>query len=597
MSFLSRTFLGSSEEGEEIFLLGTALSEGIAIGIIYFPQVQMDEDIPQFAITADQVDREIERYRKALALSRQDLEHLQCSLAGEGLPDAVSIISAHLEMLKDPFLTSEVEGKIRRELCNTETVFRSTIQEFASRFSRGVGTFFEQRLVDVMDVSSRILGHLRKNPKRNFHEAPMGSIVIANDIDASATASAQARRISAFVTAGGASGSHAALIARSRGIPYVGTIDIALLFKSRGKVAIVDGANGKVILNPRKETVNEYRRKQYQSFRAKERDDPLRDLPTETFDGHRIKLMANIGSIDEIDVLTQIGADGIGLLRTEFLFSDCDQDLFDEEMQYNLFVEAIRKTHNQPIVIRLFDFGGDKKPPKENMILNEANPLMGCRGIRYLFRHPLLFKCHLRALLRAALEGDLRLLVPLVSQVEEMKLVRQMIQEISDELKKEGVPHRANLPIGCMLEVPSALFLVDALSKYADFFSLGTNDLTQYVLGVDRINPSLETFYQPIHPSILRIIRMAVLEAKKHNRPVCMCGETASQPLYVPLLIGLGIEELSIVPRSLLSVKYMLRNCSTIDAYRTAREALLKEDAASVYQLLYSTFGKLVPSF
>jgi phosphoenolpyruvate-protein phosphotransferase (PTS system enzyme I) len=594
MTAFSLPFPTVSESGEEILLSGTCLSEGIAIGIVYFPQIQADEDIPQFAITADQVDREIERYRKALALSRQDLEHLQCSLAGEGLQDAVSIISAHLEMLKDPFLTVEIEGKIRRELCNTETVFRSTIQEFASRFSKSAGTFFEQRLVDVMDVSSRVLGHLRKSPKNNYHEAPLGSIVIASDIDASATASAQARRISAFVTAGGASGSHAALIARSRGIPYVGTVDIALLIKARGKIAIVDGAAGKVIVNPKKETVAEYRKKQYQSIQTKEKHEPLKDWPAETFDGHQIKLMTNIGSIEEVEMLPRLGTDGVGLVRTEFLFSHLDQDCFHEEAQLALFNDIIRKMDGKPIIMRLFDFGGDKKAPNDKMSHNEANPLMGCRGIRFLFRHPLLFKNHLRALLRASVEGDLRLLVPFVSQVDEMKLVRQTIYEVGQELKKEGIAHRQDLPVGCMLEVPSALLLVDFLVKYADFFSVGTNDLTQYILGIDRINPALEAFYQPIHPSILRLIRMAVLEAKSHARPICLCGEIASQPLFAPLFVGLGIEELSVVPRSVALIKYMLRNCSVIDAYRIAREAIQQEDASSVHQLLQASFGKFV---
>ncbi len=586
------TSLVYTEDSEEVWLQGTPLSDGIAIGIIYFPQIQDDEEIPQFAITADQIDREIERYRKAIALSREDLEHLQCSLAGEGLQDAVSIISAHLEMLKDPFLTTEVEGKIRHELCNTESVFRMTIQEFASGFTKGDATFFQQRLVDVMDVSSRILGHLRKNPKRSFQEAPIGSIVIASDIDASATASAQARRISAFVTARGAAGSHAALIARSKGIPYVGTVDLAILVKARGKVAIVDGAIGKVIVNPKRETIAEYRKKQYVSLSVHERHEDLKEWPAETFDGHRVKLFANIGSLEEIEVLAKIGAEGIGLLRTEFLFSDFEHDLLNEEGQYRLFVDAIRRMDRNPIVIRLFDFGGDKRPPKNEMVLEEANPLMGCRGIRYLFRQPLLLKNHLRAVLRAASEGDVRLLVPLVSQVEEMRQVRKVIQEVSTELSREGIFHRANIPVGCMLEVPSALLLTDALSAYCDFFSLGTNDLTQYVLGIDRVNPTLEALYQPIHPSVLRLVRMAVLEAKKRGRSICVCGEIASQPLFVPLLLGLGVDELSVVPRIFPMIKHMIRSCAITDAYRIAREALKMEDAESVYQLLLSAYGK-----
>lgn len=587
-------YLCSIEEDEEISLQGTALSDGVAIGVIYCPQQKEDSETPKFAITADQIDREIDRYRKALALSRADLEHLQCSLAGEGLQEAVSIIRAHLEMLKDPILTTEVEGKIRRELFNTESVFRSTMQEFLVQFSRNGSTFFQQRMVDVMDVSKRILGHLRKTPKRSLLEAPVNSVVIANEIDASMTASAHTHRITAFVTAGGAAGSHAALIARSRGIPYVGMVDLNPLFKARGRPVIVDGVAGRVILNPKRETITEYRNKQIHFMQLQQHVETLMNYPGETYDGHRVALLANVGALEEVDLIAKVGAEGIGLLRTELLFSDLVQDPLSEERQYDAFVKAIEKINGKRVVIRLFDFGGDKKAPGENSACEEANPLLGCRGVRYLFRKPGLLRTHLRALLRAGVKGDLRLLVPLVSDAMEMRQIREAIEEVSDELTKEGIPHRADLAVGCMLEVPSALLLVDALSPFCDFFSLGTNDLTQYVLGIDRLNPSLEASYQPLHPAVLRLIRFAILDAKKHGCPVSVCGEIASQPLFAPLLLGLGVDELSIVPRYLPMVKKMIRSCSIVEASLIARKALACKEASEVSQLLTSTYSGLL---
>jgi phosphotransferase system enzyme I (PtsI) len=581
------------DHDDEILLYGNVLSEGIAIGLSYFPEEGEDIELPRFAITADQVDREIERYRKALAMSKEDLEHIQYSLQGEGLQEAVSIISTHLEMLNDPFLTTEMECKIRRKLFNTESVFRSTMQEFASDFSKTANQFFQQRLVDVMGVSKRILDHLHRKPKKGLHEAPLNSVVIANEVDVSEIAAVQALRTAAFVTANGGIGSHAALIARSRGIPYVASIDIDVMKKAKGKWVIVDGTNGRVILNPKSETMARYQQKQIRSNELKEKSDCLIDEVAETIDGHRITLLANVGSQEEIDLLPKVGAEGIGLLRTELLFDDHSQ-LLSEEIQYAIFRDAIQKIVGRPMVIRLFDFGADKRVPGEHTTPSESNPLLGCRGIRYLFKKRDMLKTHLRAILRAAVEGDVKILVPLVSDVDEMKQIRETIEEVSQELQKEKVDHKKHLPIGCMLEVPSALLMTDALAPFSDFFSLGTNDLTQYVLGIDRINPYTEEVYQPSHPAVLRLMQLSIREAKKRKRAVTVCGETASQPLFVPLLIGLGIHELSIMPRYLPAVKKLIMGISFAQAQQITKKALACPDASAVYQLMMKYFGELL---
>lgn len=576
------------ENSEEILLQGMPISEGIAIGIIYFPQVREESEVLKFAITADQIDREIERYRKAIALSRADLEHLEFSLHGEGLREAARIIEVHLEMLNDPFLTVEMEGKVRKEKCNVESIFRSTMNEFALRFPKKADTFFQQRLVDVMDVSNRILGHLNKNPHRNFQDAPEGCIAVATDLDSSSAASAHAKRISAFITASGSTGSHAALIARSRGIPYVGMTELAPLFKFNGRLAIVDGGNGTIILNPQTETLANYRKKQWETWLLSEKNGSELEHPAETVEGQPIRLMVNIGSLDEIDLLDEIHAEGIGLLRSEFLFADERADPLAEETQFACYRQVIQKMKNRPMVIRLFDFGGDKKPLGNSFSsYTETNPLLGCRGIRYLFRHPMILRNHVRSLLRSAIDGDVRLLVPFVSQVEEMRKFRAFVRETSDSLKKEHIPHRSDLPIGCMLEVPSALLLAEELSAHSDFFCLGTNDLTQYVLGIDRVNPSLEAFYQPIHPSVLRLMHWGIVKAKQCRRPISICGEMASQPLFLPLLLGLGLEDFSVVPRSFLSIKKQIRNCSLLEAHELAKRALELEDPSEVFQVCW----------
>ena len=579
--------LQKEEENQEYVIQGVSLSEGIALGAIYFPEKNKEIDIPKFAITADQIDREIDRYRKAIALSRADLEHLQSSLEGEGLQEAVSIISAHLEMLKDPVLTTEVEGKIRKELYNIESVFRSTMQEFSIQFSEG-SAFFQQRLVDVMDVSQRIFDHLRKTSKRKFQDAPLEAILFTGEIDASMTASVQTGRVIAFVTIHGATSSHAALIARSRGIPYVRIHDLSPFLHRPGQKVLVDGCSGRVIINPTEETVAKYFEKDSEELDAEEVSN--HHVIAKTRDGHLVDVLVNIGSLEEVKTFSTLGAKGIGLLRTELFFSGPIENSLSETIQYETFVQVALAMKGKPMVVRLFDFGGDKPSPEGSL---GPNKLLGGRGITHLLKRSKVLKTQIRALLRAALHGNMKILLPHVSDIGEIKKTREIILEVSRELIEEGIVHRKEIPIGCMLEVPSALLLIDSFCRVADFFSIGTNDLTQYVLGVDRGSSHQEAFYQSIHPAVLRLMHMAIHGAHEHRRPISVCGDMASRPLFIPLILGLGIREISVMPRLLSQVQTMIRSISIEEAMEVALQALTTEHTHAIEQLLRTKYGAL----
>jgi len=571
------------ELGKEIRIQGAAVSEGIAIGSPFFLK-SVDEDVPDFEITYNEVDAEVARYRKALFSSKEDLTRLRRDLEMEGSEEAVSTIETHIQMLEDPMITTDMEGKIRQMLRNTESVFHSVISDYSNRFSERTDSFFQERLIDVQDLSKRILGHLRTKQSGHLGEIPSGSIVFSEEIAPSHTASAHVAQISAFVTHSGGGNSHAALIARSKGIPYVANIDVAVIEELNPQTVIVDAYEGVIIADPTPETLAQYKEKQkalatrYQIFLEEDH------LQAETIDGINIKLYVNVGNPQDLDIFPY-RHDGVGLFRTEYLFLQTKEFYPSEKYQQEAYTQLIHKMKGRPVVIRVFDLGGDKQP---NLFLDrhkEPNPVLGNRGIRYLLRNKELFKMQLRALFRASIGADVRLLLPLISDINELIKSKEIIEEVKQSLRKENrdIP---DLAIGCMIEVPSAVMICDALAKNCDFLSLGTNDLVQYTLGVDRGNPLMSELYYPTHPSLLRMIKMVIAESKRQNIPLTLCGEIASSTLISPLLVGLGIRDFSITPRYLPHIKQTLRKWTIIEAYELAQKALALTDPKEISELL-----------
>lgn len=561
---------------EEIRIHGAPVSEGVAVGKPTFLQ-SAESSPPDFPIDFNQVDAEIARYRQAVFSSKEDLQKLRQDLAMEGSDEAVSFIETHIQMLDDPMITTQMESTIRERLRNTESVFHSVIKDYESRFSKRTDSFFQERLVDVKDVSKRILGHLQSD--QDDVEIPTGSIILADEISPSYIAAAHVAQIGAFITKSGGGNAHAALIARSKGIPYVTSIDVAPLEDMDIDEIIVDGFEGLIIANPSEETRALYKEKQkqlatrYQAFLEADH------LPAETIDKYAIKLLVNVGNPSDLDAFPY-KHDGVGLFRTEYLFLESKEFYPSEDFQEKIYKELLQKAKGRPVVLRVFDLGGDKIPSLFPGHSREPNPVLGFRGIRFLLRNLELFKMQLRAVFKAAPHGNIRLLLPLISDINELYTSKEIINEVREELGADP------LPIGCMIEVPSAVMICDALARDCDFLSLGTNDLVQYTLGVDRGNPSMRDLYYPAHPSVLRMIKMITLEAKRKETPLSLCGEIASSTLFTPLLLGLGLREFSVAPRYLPLIKQTIRKWSILEAYELAEKALKLTDPKEISKLL-----------
>lgn len=575
---------------EEILIRGFPVSDGIAIGIPFFLN-PTQEKLPEFSITMNEVDDEIQRYRSALFSSREDLHQLKCHLAEEASEDAATIIETHIHMLDDPLITEHMEDKIRHRLQNSESVFQSVMIDYEKRFSQNPNPFFQERLVDVMDLASRVLGHLCPAKGNSLLNVPFNSIVFAKELIPSYTASAESSRVSAFVTQCGGGNSHAALIARAKGIPYVARIDVGGLQHISARCVIVDGGAGEVIFNPSRQTLEQYKQRHTRLKTSHQILQKELKYDSETVDGCSIQIFANIGSMSDLDNLEQYSPDGIGLFRTEYLFFENRHLIHSEEGQYEAYVRMIQTAGDMPVVMRVFDVGGDKNPELFRKGEKEPNPVLGCRGIRFLLRHLDLFKIQLRAILRAAVFGDVRILLPLISDIAEVEQSKAMIAEVASSLKSEGVPFRSNIPVGCMIEVPSAVLICDALAKQCDFLSIGTNDLVQYTLGIDRSNPLMSDCCYPAHPSVLRMIKMVNAEAKRHGKTVTICGEMACNPLFVALLLGLGADRLSCSPRYIPVVKRAIRKTSLLNAYSLAEHILQLSSTQEVSRVLLEAYN------
>ncbi len=582
---------GMREEQKEILIKGIPVSDGIAIGVPFFLQ-PVEEEIPAFPITLKEVDDEIARYRGALFSSRQDLTQLRTYLAEETSDDAATIIDTHIQMLEDPLMNEHMEEKIRHTLQKPESVFHAVITDYEKRFSqKNDDPYFQDRLIDVMDLAKRVLGHLRPSKGPTLKNVPFNSIVFTDELIPSYTASAQSARVSAFVTHFGGGNSHAALIARAKGIPYVAGIDVNALQNIECHCVIVDGQTGDVIFNPTPATLEQYKQRKTRLKTSLQLLQKEMQYDTETIDGCSIQVFANIGNISDLENIEQLGAEGVGLLRTEYLFFQHRELISSEDKQYRAYVELIQKIGDAPIVIRVFDVGGDKNPELFSEGQREPNPVLGCRGIRFLLRHREIFRTQLRALLRAAVQGDVHILLPLISDINELNDSKALISEVQCDLHAEGIPCKTSIPIGCMIEVPSAVLICDALAKNSDFLSIGTNDLVQYTLGIDRSNPVMSEACYPAHPSVLRMIKMVIVEAKRQGKPISVCGEIASNPFFVPLLLGLGVDQFSCSPRYIPIVKRAIRQTRLLEAYQLAQRILLLNSSAEISQVLQEAYN------
>jgi phosphotransferase system enzyme I (PtsI) len=574
-------------EAEELILKGSPICRGITIGKLFFLK-RGEFKVFELNIRAADMDREIERYRAALSRSKQDIKRLQKQLEAESAHDGILILDAQLEMLQDPLLTKEIEKDIRKSKKNVEFVFQKALINFQERFNSSADPFFIERFKDLQDLSRRIFSYLHESGHLSLNDVPTNSIVCAQELTASDVAEAKINCVSAFITETGGATSHAAIVAKGKGIPYITKINLESLQAKTGSMAVVDGRTGTIILNPSAETIKKYEHLKEKMNHQVKSLEQITQWPAETFDGYSIKLSANLEMTHELDLVHQFGGQGIGLFRSEYIFLP-KSEMPSEEEQFQIYYHIVEKMKGLPVVIRTFDLGSDKTS-NHYSFSGERNPFVGCRATRFLLKEKVLLKAQLRAILRASVYGNVSILFPMISTLWELREAKKMVREAQEEV---NLSHKVR--IGCMIEVPSAALIADHFAKECDFLSIGTNDLVQYSLAIDRSDHASSEFYEPTDPSVIRLIKLITSEANQEKVPVTVCGEIASDPRFTPLLLGLGVQELSVAPRYLPLIKNAIRNTSIVHAVQLAEKALHLTTAQEILQLLIQEYQRNVP--
>lgn len=581
----------ADRRARESYFQGVSICSGIAIGKPFFFLLDQ-KNIVEYSVTDNEVQGEIKRYRKAIEETKKEILKLQDALKEEGAEEGAQILETYQQLLIDPSFTDEIEKRLSKKKKNVEVVFQTAILEYEKRFIKIPDKFFRERFKDILDLSRRILGHLTGSSQMPLKKAPKDAVIFAHDIGIADIAEVNSSEIKAFVTESGGETSHAAIMARSRGIPFIANIDFRKCIASQDEDVIVDGKKGVLVINPSKETFNRYSKLQNQALRQEGFWINLKDLKTETIDGYQVRLSANLESVDEVDMLKLFHGDSVGLFRSENLCIKQNK-LPSEEDQYLAYRDLITRLEGLPLVIRTFDVGGDK-------FLNvhgapEANPFLGCRAIRFMLKKRDVFYRQIRAVLRASQHGRIGIMFPMISGLAELLEAKDLVQEVKEDLEKEGFLFDYDIPQGCMVEVPSAAICADLLAAHCDFLSIGTNDLVQYTLAVDRGNKTMSYLYKPSHPSVLRLIKMVVTEGNRNGIPVSVCGEMAADPKFAALLLGLGVYELSVAPRYLPHIRHAIRNIHIVEANRFADEVLAQATCEDVEKLLDNHYQKNMP--
>ena len=548
-----------------IKLRGTAASPGIAVGPVHFLDRRRVR-IPHTNIEPSQVDSEVERFRGAVDAADRALQRIRERLLATHGGEHTAILEAHQLMLRDEHLLGATVKRIADERINAEWALRKSVEDIKSALEAVEDEYFRERRSDVDFVGDRILRRLL-GIEETTTEFPGSSVVVAHDLSPADVAMLYRARVAGLATDLGGATSHTAILARSLGLPAVlGLGDVTQQVTSHMR-AIVDGLRGAVILDPTEDELLQAKRRAKRWTATFAELDRNRDLPAVTPDGVRVALLANLELPEEVEPALQHGAEGIGLFRTEFVYLSRSEPPLEED-HYQHAREILERLRGRPATFRTCDLGGDKLagPPVER----EPNPALGLRSIRLCLRERGMFKTQLRGLLRASVHGSMRLLFPMISGIGEMRQAKAVLDVARAELRAEHVPF-AEVPVGAMVEMPSAVLIADLLAKECDFLSIGTNDLTQYALATDRGNELVSYLYRPLHPAILRAIRMVTEAAHAAHIPVTMCGELASDPLAVPLLLSLGLDELSMGAVSIPRVKSAVRSVSAAEAREVAR--------------------------
>lgn len=558
-------------------LKGINASSGIAMGKVFILE---NETLDIQRYTIENVEKEIAKLIKALALSKQQIE----AIKNNSDEEQKNILDSHLMILADPELINNVEEKITSEKLNVEAALDDVLNIFASIFEAMEDEYMKERAADIRDIRQRLMMNLFGKEMFNLAELKEQVIIVAHDITPSHTAQMDKEKVIGFITDIGGRTSHSAIMARSMEIPAVVGLGNITENVKNGDFVIFDGNDGIVIVNPEQSLIAEYETRKEKEVAEKRELRKLVDSDTFSKDGIRVELAANIGNPRDAKKANENGAEGIGLYRTEFLYMD-RTSLPTEEEQFQAYKEVLEIMGERPVVIRTLDIGGDKELPYMNLP-KEMNPFLGYRAIRICLAEKDIFKIQLRALLRASVYGNLKIMYPMISSLEEIRQANEVLEEVKRELKRDNIDYSSNLEVGIMIEIPSAAIISDMLAEEVDFFSIGTNDLIQYTTAVDRMNEKISYLYNPFNPAVLRLIDMIIKNGHKAGIWVGMCGEAAGDPRLIPILLGMGLDEFSMSAGSILPAKKQIQGLSHNDMKEFADKILKMNTADSIEELL-----------
>ncbi|EKO1913999.1 phosphoenolpyruvate--protein phosphotransferase [Clostridium botulinum] len=534
---------------------GIAASKGYAIGKIF---IKEDINIEVVEKSIDDTEKEKERFKSALSNTREQLERIKDKAQKEVGAEKAAVFDSHIMLLDDPEFAGAVEMNIESNKVNSEKALQEVIDMYSSIFASMEDEYMRERGADIKDVGKRIMLNIMGKSVNSMDDLDKDTIIVAQDLTPSDTAQLDKDKVIAFLTNIGGRTSHSAIMARTLEIPaIVGMKDITESVKN-DDVVIVDGTEGVVIINPDKETIEKYEKSKESFLREKEELKKLINVETVTKAGKRVEVCGNIGKPQDVHQVLENGGEGVGLFRTEFLYMDRD-NMPSEDEQFESYKYAVEKMEGKPVVIRTLDIGGDKKLPYLEMP-EEMNPFLGYRAIRLCLDRKELFKVQLRALLRASAFGNLKIMFPMISSLSEFKAAKELLKECMNELKAEGKEFNENLETGIMVEIPAAAICADELAKHVDFFSIGTNDLIQYTLAADRMNEKISYLYDPMHPAVLRLIKMTIDAAHKEGKWCGMCGEMAGDENAIATLVEYGLDEYSMSASSILTAKKIIMN-------------------------------------
>jgi len=576
---------------------GIAVSPGVATGKALVVDTE-GMHIPRRFIARGTVEAELARLDTAIAAAGEELEGYRVAVALQLGDQYASIFAAHLQLLRDAHLLSEIQQSIRERLFSPEHAVRRALQRFARVFSQlGDAGGMADRAHDIVDIEKRLLRHLLGCRREELAHLDEPVIVVAHNLTPSETANLNREFVLAFATEIGGPGSHTAIVAEGLQIPAVVGTGSLLTDVTGGETIIIDGDQGRVIVEPDAQTVARYRRDAEEHRTLAVQLESIRDLPAETRDGVAIELMGNIEFPIEVTICQDRGGDGIGLYRTEFLYLGVETEP-DEEVHYEAYAAVLKAMHRDeqplPVVIRTLDLGADKLPSLPSPE-DERNPFLGLRSIRLSLRNLDLFRTQLRAILRASVHGDARIMFPLISRAAELRQAKMVLADVMEDLEEHRIDFNANIPVGMMVEVPSAVVMLDRFIDEVDFLSIGTNDLIQYTLAVDRSNRDVAEMYTAADPAVLRLVHQVIQTGTKHDVPVNVCGQMSGSTTFTMLLIGMGLRCFSVPPATIPEVKKLCRSVTVPQCQAVAEKALSMDSAANIKSFLIGERDKHVP--